>query len=230
MGRRAPGFVLAGAVVIVAPALLGAKAPREVEQSKKPAQILKDAVAATSRAGDFLVTGRIVSSGSSMSLDLVMSVHGGGGTIGIPGATMDIIAAGKDAYIKADVQTWLTLGAGTKKRASELARRWIRVPSTTNGFSYFTQLTYSNRFLKALFSGSAAFTKLNGAHRVHGEPIIVLASPRQGSIEVAARGKPYILRFASRSKDSSSGALNFSEFGTAHVPEPPAQYISLPGK
>ncbi|HET9061460.1 MAG TPA: hypothetical protein VFN61_16205 [Acidimicrobiales bacterium] len=229
MNRRTSRLLRAMAFLPAVPLLLGASAAVNSEQSKPASQIVKDAVAATRQAKDFLVAGTINAGGTSMTLHLAMSARGGGGSIGIPKVTMDIITSGKYAYIKADEASWVALGAGDKQTAKQIAGRWIRVASTTSGFSNFVQLTYSDKFLQALFTSMPGFTKQSGAHQLNGHPVIVLVDAQHESMDVAATGNPYIVRVASPAKGGTTGALDFSQFGTVKVPQPPANYLTLPG-
>ncbi|MHB8506204.1 MAG: hypothetical protein ACYDEN_10910, partial [Acidimicrobiales bacterium] len=89
---RAVRALAAGAVVTAAVAGCGGSTSNG-EAAKSPAQILKDAEAATASASSVRITGSGTFGGRPISLDIVSAKTGGGGTMTVKGATLDVVGA-----------------------------------------------------------------------------------------------------------------------------------------
>lgn len=177
---------------------------------------------------DFSVAGAFAYSGSTMKLRLALSTHGGGGSIAIPGATLDIIVVGpRGVYIKADEKSWQKLLAGSKPEAQLLANRWIKIPPSNSGVSAFAQLTYSNQFMRQLLAGAPSLTEESGSHSWAGHRVTVLTDRAGDVLDIAATGAPYLLRLVGTG--SSAGSVVFSKFGSTSLPKAPPNATVLPG-
>ncbi len=217
------------AALVSVPVALGAQGTAlAAGQAKTASQILAAAKAAMLHAKDFYVSGNLAYSGATMQLRLAMSPHGGGGSIGVPGATLDIVVPGtKYVFIKADEKSWATLAPGNKGEAQLLANRWIKVPPSNTGFADFAKLTFSTQFVPQLLGGAPALTIAAGAHKWQGRPVTQLTDSTGDVLDIAATGAPYLLHL--EGKGSSAGQMTFGQFGTVSLPKAPANAITLPG-
>lgn len=223
--RRRYGLL---AVAIFSLPLFGAAAApaSAAEGAKTAAQIFADTRSAMSNAKSFHVLGHIDFSGTAESLNLSLSRTGGGGTLEVSGATMQIVVGKGTVYIKADAKSWLKL-TKSQSVAQLVADRWIRAPETNSDFASFAELTVTNRFVAALLSGAGKLTKVAGTSTVDGRAAVVLADSQGNKVYIAATGTPYLLRLQGGG-GSSSGRLDFSDFGTAPMPSLPTHSITLP--
>ena len=217
------------AALVFVPGALGAPGAAFAAAGARTAgQVLAASKAAMLHVKDFYVSGSLGRSGATMQLHLAMSPHGGGGSIGVPGATLDIIVSGaKKVFIKADAKSWEQLTSGNKGEAQLLANRWIRVPASNVGFADFAKLTVSTQFIPQLLGGAPALTIAGGVHQWQGRPVTQLTDSAGDILDIAATGAPYLLRMVGNG--GSAGQMTFSRFGTASLPNAPANAITLPG-
>jgi hypothetical protein len=228
MGMLRRDFAMTAVAAIGLPLLAAAGLPTSgIDQAKSAAQIFAGAQSAMAHASSFHVLGHIDFNGTAESLNLSLSRHGGGGSLEVSGATMQIVVAAGTVYIKADEKSWLIL-TKSQSIAQLVADRWIKAPETNADFASFAELTITQRFVGQLMSGSGKLTKLAGTTRVDGREAVVLADSGGNKVYIAATGTPYLLRVSGQG-GSSSGSLNFSDFGTAPMPAVPVHAISLPG-
>jgi hypothetical protein len=228
--RAAVASVLALlAVVPTTAAVAYAGAPENTkpapEHTKVAAQIFADALSAMKRAKSFHVTGRIDAGGTKESLNLSMSPSGGGGSIGLPGVTMQIIVMSKSVYIKADEKSWFNL-THSQSTAALVANRWIKAKRTNPDFRDFVNLTVSTSFIGQVTSGSSSFTKLPGTRVFDGRRAVVLVDSGGGRLYVADSGSAYFL-YLQGSGGGSSGTMTFTDFDSAPMPAVPVDAIPL---
>ncbi len=195
------------------------------EHTKPAARIFADAVAAMKRAKSFHVTGHLDAGGTKELLNLSMSPSGGGGSVGLPGVTMQIIVMGTSVYIKADEKSWLDL-THSQSTAALVAGRWIKAKRSNPDFRDFVNLTVSTSFIGQVTSGPATFSKLPATKVFDGRPAVVLTDNRGGKLYVADTGPAYFL-YLQGSGQGSSGTMTFTDFGRAPMPAAPANAIPL---
>jgi hypothetical protein len=196
------------------------------EQSKTATQIVADAKAAMLGAENFHVRGVINDAGTATSLNLSMSPDGGGGSVQLPGVTMEIVVAAHEVYIKADEKSWLKL-TGSKPTAELVADRWIEASASNADFSSFADLTDSKTFMAQLTTGWAKFSKLQATPSWGGHKSIVLTDNQGDRLYVVDGATPYMLHLQGQG-GGSSGYMTFSDFGSAPMPKVPANAISFP--
>ncbi len=196
------------------------------EQNRTATQIVADAKAAMLGAKNFHVRGVINDGGTATSLNLSMSPGGGGGSVQLPGVTMEIVVAAHKVYIKADEKSWLKL-TGSKPTAELVADRWIEASASNADFSSFADLTDSKTFMSQLTSGWAEFSKLPATPNWGGHKSIILTDNQGDRLYVVDSATPYMLHLQGQG-GGSSGYMTFSDFGTAPMPNIPAGAISFP--
>ncbi|MGH9105243.1 MAG: hypothetical protein ACRDZX_05285 [Acidimicrobiales bacterium] len=229
MATRLIKLALGFAVLLAVPLASAAKAPlsgaKGTEGTKGAAQILVDARGAMDHLKDFHVLGKANEGTTAVKLNVTMSPHGGGGTIGLPGVTMQIVVASKSVYIKADQKSWLKL-TGSKATAQLVANRWIKAARSNPDFADFAKLAVSTSFIAQLTTGGA-LSKLPGTSSWQGRKAVVLADGKGGRLYVADTGAPYMLHLQG-SHGETSGSMSFSDFGDAPMPSVPTHVITLP--
>ena len=196
------------------------------EQSKPAAQIFADGVAAMRQAKDFHVAGHVTQGKQVIALNLTMSPNGGGGSVGVLGATIQMVVTSKYVYMKADSKSWTAL-THSASVAQLVANRWLKAPVTNSQFASFAQLSFSNKFLNQVASQGSPFSKL-GLSSWDGRSAIVLKDAQGSNVYIAAYGAHYVLG-VSGATSGAKGSLSFTDFGTAPMPAVPTTAITIPG-
>jgi hypothetical protein len=216
-----------GAIALLALPLVGfGHAPlNSGEESKTAAQVWADARTAMKDARSFHVLGHEDQGGTAISLNLSMSPGRGGGSIQLPGVTMEMVLAAGTVYIKADQKSWLKL-TNSKATAELVANRWIEAPVTNSDFSSFADLADSRKFIGGL-TGQGKISKLSGTATWGGQKAVVLVDATGNKLYIADTGAPFMLAIQDQSK-GQTGSLKFTDFGDAPMPAVPKDAISLP--
>ena len=217
-----------GLVVFLAAPLAAASSSSSLsgEGAKPAAQIVADSEKVMLGAKNFHVRGYIDQGGEAISLNLSMSSSGGGGSVQLPGVTMQIVVASQKVYVKADEKSWLKL-TGSKSTAELVANRWIEAPASNPDFANFAQLADSKTFMSQLTSGKPTFSKSPMTANWAGHKAIILKDNQGDRLYVVDGTRPYMLHLQGGSS-GSSGYMTFSDFGTAPMPAVPANAISFP--
>jgi hypothetical protein len=187
-------------------------------------QIAKASVAAMKKATSFHVNGQVKDQGTE-AFNLSLSKTGGGGSVSVNGATLQVVVAKGTLYIKADEKSWLKL-TGSSATAELVANKWIKVPATNADFKDFADLTITKDFTSQFLTGLGTVSLVPGTTTFHGHEAVVLTDPQGDKLYVAATGTPYILRIQAK---GAGGELTFSDFGDAPLPAVPTNAITLPG-
>jgi hypothetical protein len=190
-------------------------------QGKSANQIVAAAQSAMVHVKSFHIQGTI----SPLTLNLSLSPKGGGGSISESGATLEIVVANKTIYIKANEKSWLKL-THEADVAKAVANKWIKAAASNSDFADFADLTISKDFASQVFQGDTGLTVVPGTKQVNGTAAVELTDSQGDALYVDAGSTPYLLRITGAG--SSAGALNFSDFGDAHIPAAPTNAISLP--
>lgn len=224
-------FVAAALIagVVMPAATASAQSP---ETGKPAAQIFTDSVTAMEHLPDFKVSGTVNDGTQTISVKLVMSTHGGGGSMSIGGATIHLVVTKKFFYMKASPQSWKNLAggtAGTSNVFSLLAGKWVKFPIGNAAFSGLANFSFSNKFLPGILKQSMTFTK-EGETTWDGRSAIALKDSQGADVYIAAKSPHYLLGVAKPTKgaDNSDGSLKFSDFGTAAIPAVPVNAVSFP--
>lgn len=223
MTSRGRNLALGLVALLALPLATAARAPSGSEQGKTAAQIAEASETAMRDVKSFHVVGVEHINGTSFSLSV--SPKGGGGTVSVPGATLDLVVSAGFVYIKADEQSWLKL-TGSQSTAQLVANRWIKAPVSNADFSGFADLTISGDFISGSVGVGTGLTKAPGTTTWDGTKAIVLSDQSGDKLYVAATGTPYILHVQAK---GSEGYLTFTDFGDAPIPAAPKNAIALPG-
>jgi len=226
MSTLSRSFAVGAVAVLALPLAATTRAPANSgEDSKTAAQIWADARAAMKHVKSFHVSGSDDQQGTVVSLNLSMSPGRGGGSIQLPGVTMELVLAAATVYIKADEKSWLKL-TGSKSTAALVANRWIDAPVTNSSFSSFGELADSTKFIGGL-TGQGKISRLPGTVTWDGRKTLVLVDATGSKLYIAGTGAPYMLDIQNKGS-GETGSLKFTDFGDAPMPAVPTHAFSLP--
>jgi hypothetical protein len=200
--------------------------PSSGEGSKSATQILTDAKNATAGANSVRISGTVTSGGKATTLDVVAGRHGGGGTIGVEGATLHVVVAGGTIYLKADAATWTKL-TGSQTIGQLFGGRWLKTSASSADFSEFGKLV-SPSGIVSQFKPKGTVHKGEQTTTARGQAAITLkdSAGNRGTLYVATTGKPYILQITGGSS-ADHGTITFDDYNTATVPPAPSGAIDL---
>jgi hypothetical protein len=224
LGRRIGAWAIVGAASLFGIAACGSSGPMPSGESVKSANhIFRDAQTATGGATSARVSGQVTSSGRQTTLDVVAGQGKGGGTVGTSGASLQLVLAQPNVYIKADQASWQTLTSNSAL-ASLLANKWLQTTTANSDFADIANLLDLSK-LTASLKPTGTLTKGPTA-TFSGKSAIPLAdSGNGGTLYVANEGTPYILGLTG--SGSNSGTLKFGQYDSASIPSPPSGAVSL---
>jgi len=161
--------------------------------SKSAAQILAAARSAALSAGAVHVSGRIVSGGSPITLDLdLIAPRGGRGRLTDNGLGFELIQIGGTVYIKGSAAFYTHIAGPTA--AQLLQGRWLKAPTSSGEFSSIASLTDLNKLLSADLPNPRGLSK-GKTTKINGIPAIAVTDPAKGeTVYVATTGRPYPLQ------------------------------------
>lgn len=193
------------------------------EAAKAPAQIVKDAQAATGSATSVHITGKVNSGGQNVQLDVVADHGRGGGTITLNGSSFQTVLDGKTVYLKADKAAWTK--EANASVASLLADKWLKTTTDNQDFAEFATLLDISQ-LVSNFTPTGTLTK-GKVTSIDGVPSVPVAEGGSdgGTMYVGNSGTPYIVAIAGPT--SGSGQINFTQYNTAKIPAAPQGAIDL---
>jgi hypothetical protein len=223
--RTRPAIIVSALVFTLLAAACGGGKSSNGEEKKAATQVFADAKAAVLQASSFHVSGQTGEGTAALSLDVSLSSTRGGGRITVQGATLQLVASGRELYLKADANSWQKLSV--KPAASQLlANRWIKVPTTNADFSELAALLDSSKFMKNL-TAEGRVTK-HAVTKIDGNRAIPLVDSRGGTLYVAATGPAYILKIVDTGKSSGGpGTVTFDHYGDATVPPVPTGAVDF---
>jgi hypothetical protein len=223
-GMALAGVVLgwAGIALLVSVVVLATVTGFNAEDRKPPAQILRDAVAASENASSVHLSGWSGSSSSLVDADLVLSKGASGGSLTESEGAIGLVVANGYVYLKADASFWQQ-ATGDSSAAQALGGRWIKGSETNSDFSGFSKLTH-------------VFGQIKVQGKLYKEPdvtldgmsVIPLTDSRGTTIYVADTGSPHIVRIVhSALSPEGPGEVALNEYGTAPVPSVPTGAIDM---
>lgn len=208
---RASALVLALTAALLAGCGGHGKAAKPNGEASKPAaRVLADAKAAATSARSAHVSGSIVSSGTSISLDLDMARgKGAKGSMSIGGRQFDLVRIGDRAYIHGSDAFWQHYaGAGV---AQLLHGKWVKASVTSRRFRSLAPVT-SLGLLFARIASSHGKLVNDGKSTYKGQQVVMIRDKSDNSkLYVAATGRPYPVAIVG-GKKSQSGAITFGDW------------------
>jgi hypothetical protein len=176
--------------------------------SKSPDQIVAAATSAVGSVNSVHVSGKVLSSGQSVALDLnLLNGKGGTGTMSQNGLGFKIVAVGPEVYINGSSAFWTKFGGSAA--AQLLSGKWLKAPASGQLSSLATLTSVQKLFSQLLSShGKLATGKTT---TVRGQQVVAVNDTTNGgTLYVATSGKPYPIEISKTG--SEGGQLVFDHF------------------
>jgi hypothetical protein len=231
---------LAGASALAAAAVLSATACGSSSSSTSalagmsPDQIVQKSVADLKAASSVRITGQVVNSGQTITLDLTdVAAKGCQGTIGLAApatssakavsGTADIVEVDSTVYMKLSDSFFTSAGLPASE-FSEVSGKYIKLASGSN-LASFAQLCNPSTLSTAFSKEDTGFAKA-GTATVNGQPTLAFKQPKDpsnGTVYVSESATPQILRIAG---PAGQGSIDFSDYNApATITAPTASQI-----
>jgi hypothetical protein len=210
---RVSALALVLAAVLLAGCGGGKKtAKKNGEASKPPNRVLADAKAAATSASSAHVSGNIVSSGTAVSLDLVLERgKGAKGSISTGGLKFDLVRIGDTAYIHGS-DAFYQHYAGAY--AQLLHGKWLKVSTSQAQFGSLVPLTSIGAIFAEVGSHHGKLAN-KGNTTYKGQQVVEIRDTSDGSkLYVAATGTPYPVAIVGARKHQS-GAIAFDDWNAS---------------
>lgn len=192
--------------------------------SKAPAEIVSAAKTAADGASSVHVTGSIVSSGSTIALDMeLLKGTGGRGRLSQNGLSFDLVEVGDSVYIKGSPAFYRHFAGAAA--AQLLQGKWLKAPANTGGFATLGSLTDLRKLLDSTLANHGTLAK-GATTKVEGQEAVgVKDLSRGGTLYVATTGKPYPLQIAK--SGSGGGTVTFNHWNAPVTVTVPANAVDL---
>ena len=191
--------------------------------SKSGAQIFADAQKATAAAASVHIAGTVTSGSDTVTLDIVATPARSGGSITEDGATIDVVSAESDVYLKGSAAAMAKL-SGDAAAGQLIGGRGLQTTSANKDFGGLDQLFNLNDLVHQLKPSGAV--RKGPTTTVAGRPAITLIDTGDnGTLLVATTGPPYMLEL--RGSSGERGSISFDQYGSAHPPAVPSGAINL---
>jgi hypothetical protein len=215
---------LAGLAVLVALAGCGGSSSDSGIASESPQKILSDSLAAAKGLKSVHAAGTVNSGGQHIALDLhLVGGKGGQGQITLNGLAFKLIGLNHYAYMQAPPAVWEKAGAPASA-AQQLQGKWLRTPASGQ-FGSIASLTDINTLFTQLLTQHGKTLKNGGQSTVAGHKVVAVKSD-QGTLYVAATGKPYPVEITKPGSDG--GKIDFDRFNEAVTLTAPTNTVNLP--
>jgi hypothetical protein len=188
-----------------------------------PDRIQAKTRAAASAASAVRLSGTVVTSGRTYTLDMRLKDDGGTGSVTSKGATFKLLRVGRQLYLKADADFWKEADGkdGGDDAAGKLDGKYVKVPQGDPAYKKFSGFTDKDVLLDGLLTlhGSLA---TDGHHDDAGTRAIRITGDKGsgGSLDVSLEGTPYPLRLV---RAGGAGTLSFSDWGKDFAVTEPAK-------
>jgi hypothetical protein len=211
-------------LALVALAGCGKSSSSNGTASKSAEQIVSESKAAADAASSVHVSGSLKSGGASVKLNLNLAAgKGAQGEISQNGASFKLILVGNTAYISGSPAFYRSLGGSA---AAQLFKgKWLKASATSGEFASFKQLGDMRQLIDSTLTSHGALVK--GATTTVGgqQAIAITDSAKDGTLYVAATGKPYPLQISKGG--SESGKIAFSGWNQPVTITAPSNAVDL---
>jgi hypothetical protein len=195
------------------------------EASKPAAQVLADAEAAAGGASSTHISGRVVSNGTTVTLDLSL-VRGKGakGSLSAGGLSLYLVRIGATTYIRGSDAFYRRFAGPAAARL--LHGKWLKAPATDGRLRSLVPLTSIASLLARVGAHRGALAN-KGAVTYRGQRVVEIRDPSDGStLYVAASGTPYPVAIVGGRK-GPAGAIAFDRWNQPVSLSAPPQAIDL---
>jgi hypothetical protein len=223
MPRRSFPCLTAGLIAVALTGCGSSSSSTSGIASEPPQTILNSTLGAANSLKSVHTTGAIVSGGQHIGIDMhLLGGVGGRGQITLNGLTFQLVGLSKYAYMQAPAEVWRKAGAPATA-AKRLEGKWLRAPASGQ-FASIAQLTNIHQLFGQLLKPHGKL-KTGAVGTVAGHRVVALNSG-QGTLYVAATGKPYPVALVK--KGSGGGHLSFDRFNESITVTAPINTIDLP--
>ncbi|MFG2885580.1 hypothetical protein ACGFYV_25375 [Streptomyces sp. NPDC048297] len=174
--------------------------------------------AAADAAPAVRLSGTVVTSGTTYTLDMRLKADGGTGSVTSKGGTFRLLRVGKQLFLKADADFW---SQGQDSSAGgKLDGKYVKVPQGDPAYKKFSGFTDKDVLLSGLLTLHGKLAT-DGHHSQSGVRTIRVTGDNGsgGTLDVSLEGKPYPLRLV---RAGSAGTLSFSDWSKNFpLTEPP---------
>ena len=202
-------------------------------------QIVQKSVADLKAASSVRITGKVVSSGQNIAVDLTdVAAQGCQGTLGLAAAatstskavtgTADIIEANSTVYMKLSESFFKSAGLPASD-FSDVSGKYIKLASGSD-LASFAQLCNPSTLSTAFSKQDTGFVSA-GTTTINGQPALVFKQPKNpsnGTVYVSQTATPQIVRIAG---PAGQGSIDFTDYNAhATITAPPASEVVDGGK
>jgi hypothetical protein len=202
-------------------------------------QIVQKSVADLKAASSVRITGKVVSSGQNIAVDLTdVAAQGCQGTIGLAASatstskavsgTADIIEADSTVYMKLS-ESFFTSAGLPASDFSDVSGKYIKLASGSD-LASFAQLCNPSTLSTAFSKQDTGFVSA-GTTTINGQPALAFKQPKNpsnGTVYVSQTATPQIVRIAG---PAGQGSINFSDYNVhVTITAPPASEVIDGGK
>jgi hypothetical protein len=184
-------------------------------EKQSPAEVQQAAASALKAAKSVHVRGTALNEGKPVQGDLRIQGNASSGIMELEGVKLEITTIGNTTYLKADQQTWNTLGVPAAA-AQRLADRWVKTrPQQVTGLTGFSLDNLAAQLIKndSPWGPKVEQTTLDG------NKVVVISQQDGSKLYVANTGPPYPLR--GEEKGANAGRIDFTEYGADfHITAP----------
>jgi len=186
---------------------------------KLPADTIQTKTRTAAESADAVrLSGTVVTSGTTYTLDMRLKDDGGTGSVTAKGSTFRLLRVGEHLFLKADAAFWSHEdngkgGAGDSDAAAaeKLGGLFVKVPTGDPSYKKFSGFTNKDVLLDGLLTlhGSLA---TDGHHKQSGIRTIRITGDEGsgGTLDVSLEGSPYPLRLV---RAGGAGTLLLSDWG-----------------
>jgi hypothetical protein len=202
-------------------------------------QIVQKSVADLKAASSVRITGKVVSSGQNIAVDLTdVAAQGCQGTLGLAAAatstskavtgTADIIEADSTVYMKLS-ESFFTSAGLPASDFSDVSGKYIKLASGSD-LASFAQLCNPSTLSTAFSKQDTGFVSA-GTTTINGQPALAFKQPKNpsnGTVYVSQTATPQIVRIAG---PAGQGSIDFTDYNAhATITAPPASEVVDGGK
>ncbi len=191
--------------------------------AKSPNEIVSAALGTINSAKSAHISGRVISGGSPITLNLsLVSGQGGRGQMSEGGLGFQIEVIGHEVYINGSPSFWKHFGGAAA--AQVFQGKWLKAP-TSGQFASLAQLSNLHALLGTVLSTHGSLTK-TGTTTVNGQSAVgVRDTTNGGTLYVATTGKPYPLEILKGG--GQGGRIVLGSFDQPVSLTPPANAIDI---
>lgn len=192
--------------------------------AKTPAEIVAATKTAADGAQSVHLSGKIVSDGSPITLDLeLVAGKGGRGRIAENGLSFDLIQLGKTVYISGSPAFYRHVGGSA---AAQLFQgKWLKASASSPDFASISSLTDLHKLVDTTLVSHGGLAKGDAA-TVNGQKVVGVKDTSQGgTLYVATTGTPYPIEVSKNG--GSAGKIVFDRWNEPVALAAPANAVDI---